>query len=216
MLGAIALTGLLAAQPAGMLSQDWLPGTYMAQALAKTASVALDIAEEDGLGFAEGICFLGAFMNKGSSLTYKKRLSRDEDAEDVDLTVVGPDGDVLSSDDDEDSVAYADFVAEKEGVYTLKVTLASGTNSFIPVAMMTDGGWDPSESLLVEAASDLLNTAATVNDLEGMKFHEGWCLIGGVLEENNELKVDGLNLKGDPVVVVGACDTESDDVDLRA
>ncbi len=198
----------------------------MAQAIRSAAEVAIEIAEKEDKGFDEKTFLLGAYMKPGQTLTYKKNCFKDvdytfvaagdQDAEDVDVEVTDPQGRRVTLDQDEDSVAYADFVASQDGSYTIKVSLASNEESFVSVVMLADDTrWSHNPQNLVTAASDLLNTAATLDDIDGLVFApNGWCLFGAVLATDEEFDVQGLTIEKDNWVV-GACDAQSRDIDLR-
>jgi hypothetical protein len=222
----VILAAALAASP---ISKAQSGVDYMLQAFNNVVSLAEAVRSEvDDLGYDRDLCFGGAFLSVNSKVSFSKTLKRgqfysflaagDEDATDVDVVVTGPNGSRVAADEDTSELAAAAFTADRAGSYTFTVTLADGDNSFIAAALLSDDGWEVPIRNLKVAAGDLAEAIRALSSIGETRFQSGsnkWCLFGAVLPSDETLEMNKVDLVGDLPVVVGACDEQSDDVDLE-
>jgi len=126
-------------------------------------------------------------------------------------------GKVVAEDTDIDGYAADSFVAEKAGAYKFTITLASTTPSYVGCILLSDNGWTVPVANLNVPMADLVDTVDSLSEETPMSFVKTantFCLYGAVVEPEKEFTMTGLSLSGKMPTVVGACDVNSDDIDL--
>ena len=200
---------------------------YLIEAFDSVTGFATEMVKATDLGYDSGLSIAASFLNANKSATFTKTLkagvtyaflaSGDDDAEDVDIKVTDASGRVVAEDTDIDSYAADSFVAEKAGAYKFTVTLASTTPSYVGCILLSDNGWSIPVANLAVPMADLVDTVDSLSEETPMSFVKTantFCLYGAVVEADKTFTMTGLSLSGKMPTVVGACDVNSDDIDL--
>lgn len=178
------------------------------------------------LNYDNGISLIGAYLKPGQSVSFEKPFEGDgmvfplaggdDGAGDVDLQITR-NGILVAEDKDSRSAAVAAFEPSR-GTYRITMSLASGRASFVTLIILREGdGWSiPIDNLQLAGASAIV-TSSVLASKTPMKFMDGGnqlCLFGGVVKPNEEMRLTSLDAVGPFATLVGACDDQSDDIDL--
>jgi hypothetical protein len=201
--------------------------THLIEAFDSVTGFATEMVKATDLGYDSGLSIAAAFLNANKSATFTKTLtagatyaflaSGDDDAEDVDIKVTDASGRVVAEDTDIDNYAADSFTAEKAGAYKFTITLASATPSCVGCILLSDNGWSIPVANLAVPMADLVDTVDGLSEetpVSFVKTANTFCLYGAVVEAEKTFTMTGLSLSGKQPTVVGACDVNSDDIDL--
>jgi len=209
----------------------WRPGTFMTQALSRVMAGARQLTEKTEYGLDDGsLCFGGAYLKPGQSAgttvpleggrTYALIGGGDEDAQDVDVQFLTPNGKVAAQDVEDDADPVATFTPPANGQYrmVLKLETSKSGDSFCAFTLLRKGGWDvPVTDLTTAARNTLLVCEAIHEQSNGASFHAGdgeWGLIGTILKKGETLTHRGIRMGKGNHAVVAAGDGDVQDLDL--
>ena len=221
MLGSILLAScVLSSAPSKVASN-----AYLQQAFTSVTRFSAGLIKEADLGYDKDLSITAAWLEGRRSISFTKDLKSgttyafvaagDEDAEDVDVKVTGPTGQIVDEDADDSSLAAAGFTAKTTGKYRFTITLASDVASYVGATLLSDDGWEVPMQNLNTAIADLVDTAESLDGtLVFSRAGGSFCLFGAVLPKGGTLKMTGVKIAGASPTVAGACDENSSDIDL--
>ncbi len=220
--------------PGQWANADWNPGYYMAQSLDACFNAAdRYMGVDNGYGYAPQISLVGTYMHQGDSYPMLKNLERngnyviiaagDEDATDVDVRVLDPNGRVVQEDRLVDSIAVIEFNVRRAGQYRIEVDLYEADQpSFVSFVILKEGGWYIPRREFDIAKDDLfgmcerMNTAAE-KDGVFLQFNDGnnqATIFGGLLGGAEGTMLTNLRLGDGTAVIAAAGDSDVEDIDL--
>lgn len=224
----LALTALPTAAPA---QDEWQPGKYMTQALGKIMASARNVAQKTQFGLDDGsTCFMGGLLKVGKQAETSIPLKGgteyafigggDDDAGDLDLYLVDPNGKIVERDVDDDATPVVTFKAPADGQYRILLKLAEGQakSSFCGYATMRSGGFDVPPQNLATCAARLMKLCEVIaNKTGGAAFHDAegeWSLVGTILAQGQALTQNGIDLPEGKHAFAATGDTQAEDLDL--
>lgn len=229
--GTAVLLTVLCGRPAPAEEQEWIPGKYMTQALARVMSGARTITEKGDFGLDDGsTCFMGALLRPGTSVstglpleggkTYAFIGGGDDDSRDVDLYLQDAAGKVVARDVDDDATPVVTFTPERNGQYraVLKLESTTARSSFCAYATMRKDGFDVPTQNLTTAAGRLMAMCRVIAEKTGgagfLDSEGEWALFGTLLTEGQYLTQSGIDLPDGNHAFMAAGDTVARDLDL--
>jgi hypothetical protein len=225
------MLGLCALPTAAPGDDEWRPGIYMTQALGKIMASARNVTQKSRFGLDDGgTCFMGALLKVGKQVETTIPLKAgteyafigggDDDAIDLDLYLVNPEGKIVERDIDEDATPVVTFKAPADGKYRvlLKLIAAATKSSFCGYATLRAGGFEVPPQNLAGCAARLMTVCEVIADKTGgAAFHdeEGeWALVGTILGQGQALTQNGIDLPEGHHAFAAAGDAQADDLDL--
>lgn len=226
---ALALAIALPTTLSGQSRNSWTPGNYLTQAISTVyAAAAAAIAIEDELGFDGGASLFGSLVRRGGSTSILQTFNRgeeyvvigggDNDAQDVDVTILDSLGRSVASDRLTDATPVVHFRPTRSGRYTVRVSLYRATdNAFVALAILRKGGWQVGPDRMVAAARTLVSSGsflATKGSSGFLAEENQWAVWGGVAPSREIIELTGVTLGQGKRIVIAATDDEASDIDL--
>lgn len=209
---------------------DWVPGTWMLQAVGRMMNAVLEASEKSEFGYDDGVSLMAAFLEPRDEITFIRYLDKgqtyiiagggDDDVRDLDLEVYDDDGRVIARDDKDDNQPVVRFTASYSGKCTIRLKLyAAKRPAFCVASVLRQGGWTVPRENLIKAAGGLLGLANNLdrNLKEDVSFHAGsnqWAMYGGIIRKGEDLQINNIGLGTGRRVVMSAGDTQARDIDL--
>jgi hypothetical protein len=229
MAAAAALIAIPIAAPAE--EDAWQPGKFMTQAIGKIMASARNVTQKTQFGLDDGSsCFMGALLKVGkqaeSTIPLKGGFEYafvgggDDDAVDLDLYLVDPEGKIIARDVDDDPTPVVVFKAPADGQYRILLKLAESRamSSFCGYATMRSGGFDVPPQNLTTCAARLMKLCEIIaNKTGGAAFHDDegeWALVGSILAQGQTLTQNGIELPEGKHAFAATGDTQAEDLDL--
>jgi hypothetical protein len=210
-------------------AQDWRPGYYMKQSLDITLAKASIFEMASDYGYADGICFMGVYLEVGEDVGWGARLEGgteyvfigggDEDATDIDIKILDEYGNVIEEDVLEDNNPVVKFRPKKDGVYNVRLKLyeCDASGSFCTMTIMEEYANSVPVSHLDEAVETVINYGAYVNEQFPVKFHDldnQWCLFGAIIPSGDYETITNMDLGYEDHIFLSAGDETLNDADL--
>jgi hypothetical protein len=202
-------------------AERWWPGSFMAQVLQQILVVAARIDETTDFGYDDQASTVVAGYlkpDKPQLLTrsfeagksYAVFATGATDTGDLDITVIDPNGEVVTADREPDENPMVVFTPAETGVYQVALSLAGREEEFGAMVVMVEGGIQIRPDILQPAFQSLLDnaTGASVAVAEngfanGLAFHENdWALNSTILYPGEVIRQT--NLRIDQVSVFSA------------
>jgi hypothetical protein len=225
---ALALSLAGRSQRAEAAPREWGAGKYLTQAVTRVMASMRKVG--DDFGFDEGVCIMGAFLAPKATVAFDRPLRAgsayvilgggDNDAEDLDIEVLGPDGRVVARDVETNAVPVVRFTAPRSGTYTIRQKLYKArSSSFCLLAVLRQGGWDVPRSNLEAATTKLVSFGTAVDQTtpKAVTFHDGannWAVFGSVLRKGDQYTHTDLSLGTGQRVMLAVGDASARDLDL--
>lgn len=219
--------------PVQQADAEWSPGYYMAQSLDTCFNAADRFLGETEYGYAPLISLVGTFMAEGERYPMVKNFAPngnyviiaagDEDATDVDVRVLGPNGQVIAEDRDVSEIAIIDFNAGRGGQFRIEVDLYQADEpSFVSFVILQEGGWYIPRREFDIAKEEMFGMcermhAAAEKDGLFLQFNDGngqATLFGGLLGGEEGTMLTNLNFGEGTAVIAAAGDSDVEDIDL--
>lgn len=205
---------------------------------ARLVSQAKVVAAMGRYGFAKSNhCLIGASIAPGESVKMRLTLKAgqgclwfaegDDNSQDLDLDVTGPDGVRVAKNTRRDAVPMVQFAARDDGEHCVTLTHFKGTGtSFCALVMMEQDGWAIPFDNLAAAISQFVGsagrTALFVDQKSGGQLSvrlpaggSGWCLFGTVMQQNESRSVTNLSLSNGLHVFLAAGCGQATDIDME-
>ena len=223
------LLALLVFSAFQMQAQDWRPGYYMKQALDITLAKASIFEMASNYGYADGICFMGAYLETGDDIGWGARLEAgteyvfigggDEDATDIDIKVLDDDGNVIVEDVLTDNNPVVKFTPKRSDVYNVRLKLYScdASGSFCAMTIMEEYANSIPIDDLDEAVQSVISYGSYVNEQFPVKFHDldnQWALFGAVIPSGDYETITNMDLGYEDHIFISAGDDGLNDADL--
>ncbi|MBR9921925.1 MAG: hypothetical protein GYB31_13875 [Bacteroidetes bacterium] len=210
-------------------AQDWNPGYYMKQSLDITLAKATIFEASSDYGYADGICFMGVYLQKGEDVGWGARLESgkeyvfigggDADATDIDIKIMDDYDNVLEEDVLDDNNPVVKFTPSKSGVYNVRLKLygCDADASFCAMTIMERYATSVPVSNLNEAVETAMDYGEYVNEQYPVKFHDvdnQWCLFGAIIAEGDSETITNMDLGFEDHIFIAAGDDNLLDADL--
>jgi hypothetical protein len=219
---------VLLASPAR--SADWVPGTYMLQALGQMMRSVLEVSEKTDYGYDDGICIMAAFLRPKGTIGFLRQVVKgqsyviagggDNDVGDLDLEIYDEFGRKIASDTGDDNHPVVLFTSSYSGRITIRLNLFSAARaSFCVVSVLRRGGWNVPRANVERSAVGIIGAAISVDrQVKGdVVFQAGpnqWALYGGMFRPGDQIEITNVGLGTGRRVVLAAGDTQAEDIDL--
>jgi len=220
---------LLLLTKSGNSAEEWRPGKYMAQAVARVMGGVRGVSEKTDYGYDNGICVLGAYLSQGGNVNFVRDLEKGQKyaflgggadpAKDVDIEVFDPDDQKVAEDTEADAIPIVGFTPKRTGSYTIRLELPKSPQAtFCGMAIMRDGGWDvPVDNLSTAVAKVIaLGTKADELNKTGARFHQEtntWALFGTVLKQGEASTLSNMRFERRKHLIAVAGDNNAKDLD---
>ncbi len=228
---------LLLASPETTRGQGKDSGGWLTQAFNRVTNNAGIAQKLVGYGYADGLSVLGGWIDAGKQLEFDLRsltvgtsymiiASGDKDAEDIDLEIRDPNGQLVVADNRVAPDAVVEFVPRMKGHYRLRLILFKARKDLPCVcvaAILKKGGWDVPLTNLDHAVSQLITGLAAADEevqkrigkrLDLHKAKNQWALYGGVARQGGDITVTNINLGKGIRAFLASGDKNAKDVDL--
>jgi hypothetical protein len=223
-----AITAVLSFSFFASMAQ-WTPGRYMRQAMNNTlAKSQYMTSNSTTLGYKDGLCFLGAYLNKSSEVGWTITLNAgteyafvgggDNDATDVDLRVTNSSGTTLWQDTQNDITPIVRFTPSYTAKYTVYMKLYSSTSkgSFCAMSILRNGGFNIPTNRLDESIDNIMEMGSNINNRKSTYFiSDQWSLFGGLFGSGESQNITNLDLGNTNCVILGSGDRNVADADLH-
>jgi hypothetical protein len=189
-----------------------------------------------GYGYIDGISIMAAWIDKGEKTTFTLTLEAnveylflgagDQDAQDVDLTILDDQNRVVAEDTRDAADAVVKFTPRVTGRYTMELILFKSRNNLPCVCAATilrKGGSNLSLRNLDEAVGNLVDILAKADTelknkankrLELHREKGQWAMFGAVLAESKDADMYNLSLGNGTRAFFATGDSKAQDVDL--
>ncbi len=230
-IGAAVLAVAQSASPT-VAADEWVPGKYMRQALARVMRGARTVTDKGKFGLDDGSsCFMGALLGVGKTVDTGMPLKGgeqyvfigggDDDVADMDLAVLNDTGKIVATDVEDDANPVVVFRPKSDGRYRVQMRLAKSAdkNSFCCYATLREAGIDVPVVNLNGSSTRLMSFCETIaNKRDGAAFLDGegeWALVGTILHERESFTQSGIDLTRDtPHAFVAVADGQAIDIDM--
>ncbi|MBI4700513.1 MAG: hypothetical protein HY744_04995 [Deltaproteobacteria bacterium] len=214
--------------PPGAGDESLGSAVRLPQGVARALGRAAAVERAAAFGLAEGVALLGAYVRPGWSIDWRLALEDgvsyafvaggDDEARDLDLSVLDEQGRTLASDDATDAAPVALFSPAHSAVHVIRLALHDATSpSLCVLLVMRQGGHSVSAPDAAAAVAKTMTVAARLRPRLSVQLHEEdyqWALLGAVLGPGEEATIAGLHLEPRRHVVVAAAGPDSQDIDL--
>lgn len=218
-IGTLGFLTFLAASP-GLVRADesadarvarWDRGTgkYMIQAVGNVMDSAKAAGDMSDFGYAEGTCFLGAYLDRGNSVAYEPTLTAgtkylflvggDNDVTDLAIDIAISDGPQVASRRPIGPSVSLEFTPNRTRKYTITVRLhgADARGSFVGMAILCHNGYSVPVKNLVSAATRMIaacrgaevGAAKYGADVNFNASSNQWSVFGAVLKSNESAAI---------------------------
>ncbi len=232
LLPCFVVPALLGLPPAARAASDWVPGSYMTQAISRVMSSVRKITEKTEYGLDDGsTCFIAAYLAEGAEAgqtmpliggrSYAFLGGGDDDVKDLDLFLKDSEGNVVERDVATDANPVIVFTPREDGKYRLVMKLASDKvkGSYCAFAVLRDGGFDVPASNLVTSYATVIALCTSIDKKLGpasFRTAEGEItLVGTILNEGETLTQRGIGLGDGRYAFCAGADGRANDIDLK-
>ena len=218
--------------PAAGEGSTWVPGVYMQQAV---TGVLASASSANLLGdyrlVEDQASMAGAYIEVGDSATMHVQMEAgvdyaflgvgDDDVIDLDLRVVGPDGQVVAEDVDSNPRPVLELTPESSGIYDVRLQLYDGARgSYVALAMLSTKAASTLPLTRLQQAVDRYRSYGEVvhssaGNASYITTGDRWAVFGVVLNEGGDMTINTLTFGRATYAVLAAGDEAAEDIDLE-